>query len=89
MTDPTLFNCLPGNRAPDWSEFASLFVRGIIAGPDCEVESDVPDDLATEWSVYGRLHTSARRALADCPTRATAEDAAKLISEISGLRIET
>ena len=93
MIDPVLFNCLPGNRAPDWSEFASLFARSILVVPDgfggWDVESGVPEYRATEWSVYGRLKSGERHAITDCPTRAAAEDAAKRISEISGLRIET
>ena len=93
MTDSELFNCLLGNHAPDWGDFASLFVSGIISTPDGEggwiVEPAVPQKLATEWSVYGRLKIGECLALTDCPTRAAAEDAARLISEISGLRIKT
>ena len=89
MTDPFLFNCLPGDRAPDWNEFASLFVSGIVVNSDGDVESGISDDIATEWSVYGRLKIGERHAITDCPTRAVAAAAAKAISALSGLRIET
>ena len=99
MTSTSLFNRLPGDRAPDWSVYASIFVRGIfsisVGTEEFIVESRVADKRELEWIVCARLKNgnrhflSGRHLLADCPTRAAAEDAARRISEISGLRIET
>lgn len=84
-----LFNCCPGDIAPDWSQFKSLEIGGCVT--ETEENGDTftvggkSDAEAEFWTVYGRHHSGEAEAITDCKTRDAAERAASQLRDLSRL----